>query len=286
MSQPNIDYCFYATLLDGFTDYLNSDQIWETYWGWSENPSMTVDEFREKQFQSLIDRINRVPFDSEPADKGTAFNELVDCLVEHRAPSDLFHFEKIYKEEVIHHPEQTSFVDNMDFTPAYDEVRRTNELIGIKVYYNERQFFFDIRLVREFSNYYHGALTQQFCEGVLQTRYGNVRLYGYIDELLPQSVHDIKTTSRYSVGKFKDHSQHLVYPFCLQQSGNNISLFEYNIAVIDKYGHWETFTESYSFNPVRDIPIIRSRCEDFIEFLIEHRDLIADRKIFNFQSTK
>lgn len=73
---------FYATLLDAFTSYLKSDAIWERYWGFSENPPHTPEEFRQQQFQSLIDTINRVPFDSEAADKGTAFNEVVDCMIE------------------------------------------------------------------------------------------------------------------------------------------------------------------------------------------------------------
>lgn len=31
--QPDVKYRFYATLIDGFTDYLNSDVIYERYWG-------------------------------------------------------------------------------------------------------------------------------------------------------------------------------------------------------------------------------------------------------------
>lgn len=65
--QPN--YRIYATLLDSYFNYLNSDVIYERYYGWSENPPCTEEEFRQKQFQELIDRINRKPFDSEAADK-------------------------------------------------------------------------------------------------------------------------------------------------------------------------------------------------------------------------
>lgn len=50
---------FYATLLDAFTSYLKSDAIWERYWGFSENPPHTPEEFRQQQFQSLIDTINQ-----------------------------------------------------------------------------------------------------------------------------------------------------------------------------------------------------------------------------------
>ena len=50
---------FYATLLDAFTSYLKSDAIWERYWGFRENPTHTPEEFRQQQFQSLIDTINQ-----------------------------------------------------------------------------------------------------------------------------------------------------------------------------------------------------------------------------------
>ena len=72
-SQPT--HNFYATLLDSFGSYLNSSRIYQEYWGFAENPSKTEEEFEKEQFQGLIDKINRVPFSSEAADKGTAFNE-------------------------------------------------------------------------------------------------------------------------------------------------------------------------------------------------------------------
>lgn len=51
-------YRFYATLLDAFQWYLTSEQ--------------------DEAFQDFINKINRVPFSSEAAEKGTAFNEIVD----------------------------------------------------------------------------------------------------------------------------------------------------------------------------------------------------------------
>ena len=33
-------YKIYATLLDSYFNYLNSDVIYERYYGWSENPIM------------------------------------------------------------------------------------------------------------------------------------------------------------------------------------------------------------------------------------------------------
>lgn len=237
-------YKMYATILDSFSGYLNSSIIYNRYWGFSENPPMTEEEFEKKQFSDLIDRINRVPFDSEPADKGTAFNEIIDCLIENRKSEQM---------------ELVSF-------PSKGIIQAT---------YKERTFAFPLSLCKEFAEYFKGAICQLLVEGILDTHYGPVLLYGYIDELMPMSVHDIKTTGKYSAFKFKDHWQHIVYPFCLMQSGNHVTHFEYNVTDFK-----EIFTELYVFQPERDIPILTKHVEAFIEFLEYHRDLITDKKIF------
>lgn len=240
----SIAYKIYPTLLDAFTAYLKWDVSYDRYYSQSDTPAYTPEEWEAKQFLALIDRINRVPFDSEAADKGTAFNELVDALVEGRRPNGM-------------------------------EVERSEDDRQYVVRYNGREFIFPISLCREFADYYKGALTQQRVEAVLPTAYGNVLLYGVIDELMPTSVHDIKTTGSYTVGKFKDHMQHLVYPYCLMQGGSDIRLFEYNVTDFR-----QTYTESYTFRPERDIPSLTNRVEEFIRFIEENRILIKDKKIF------
>ena len=250
MKNQQLNYCIYATLLDAFWGYLNSDVIWDKYWGWSENPPHTPEEFHEQQFHELIDRINRKPFDSEAADKGTAFNELVDALIENRKPNEM-------------------------------DVERNTENTCYTVVYNNRTFVFPISLCREFAGYFKGALTQQRVEAILPTAYGNALVYGVIDELMPTSVHDIKTTGSYTVGKFKDHHQHLVYPYALMQNGSDVRTFEYNIVEFNKGGYVvDTYTETYVFSPDRDIPILTNHCEELIRFLEENRSLITDKKIF------
>lgn len=272
MQQPK--YRFYATILDAFWGYLNSDAVWEKYWGWSENPPHTPEEFHELQFQELIDRINRKPFDSEKADCGTAFNEIIDCLVENRK-SDVMQIERVYKVEVM------GQVDNCDPGERWADVEPTNEVIALKATYNNREFTFPISLCREFADYFKGALTQQRVEAILPTAFGGVLVYGFIDELMPTTVHDIKTTGSYTVGKFKDHHQHLVYPYALMQNGSDVRTFEYNIVEFNKGGYVvDTYTETYVFKPERDIPILTNHCEEFIRFLEENRDLITDTKIF------
>lgn len=253
MKKQPLNYQFYATLLDGYQDYLSSDKIYNEYWGFSENPPHTEEEFHEKKRLDLIDRINRVPFDNAKADRGTAFNEIVDCLILNQN------------------------TDKMQITSD----RNAGTITAI---YNERTFVFSMAICLEFANYYKGALPQLFVEGLLPTKYGDVRLYGYLDELMPMTVHDIKTTGKYAAGKFKEHWQHVVYPYCLHLAGNEISDFEYNILLINerKSGDtYETFTEHYTYLPERDIPLLTRHVEGLIEFIEAHRDVITDLKIFN-----
>lgn len=272
-------YCFYATILDAYWGYLNSDVVWYNYWGWSENPPHTPDEFHEMKFNELIDRINRVPFDNEKADRGTCFNEVIDYMVENRK-SETMLIEKVYKVE------RFGACDEVGKPLYYDE-NQTNEVVALKVTYNNRIFSFPISICREFANYFKGALTQQRVEAILPTRHGDVLVYGFIDELMPTSVHDIKTTGSYSVGKFKNNFQHLVYPYALIQNGNDIRTFEYNILEFSKAGYpVDTYTETYVFNPDRDIPILTNHCEDFIRFLEENKGLITDTKIINLHSNE
>ncbi len=46
------EYNIYATLLDTFQNYLDSDKIYNRYWGNSENPPHTPKEFEQLQFQA------------------------------------------------------------------------------------------------------------------------------------------------------------------------------------------------------------------------------------------
>jgi hypothetical protein len=165
MKNQQPKYLFYATLLDGYQDYLGSDKIYNEYWGFSEDPPMSEEEFQEKKRLELIDRINRVPFDNEKADRGTAFGEVVDCLILGRKSKKM-------------------------------DISSNREAGTITAVYNSRTFVFPISICKEFSDYYKDAIPQVYVEAILPTRYGNVKLYGYLDELMPMSIHDVKTTGK------------------------------------------------------------------------------------------
>ena len=253
----NVSYNFYATLLDSFQNYLDSDILWEKFWGGSADPKLSITEYAEQCKQDLLDRINRVPFDSEAADRGTAYNEIVDCLIEHRN-TDKMKISKVFN------------ADNL--------------VVALKAEYKEREFVFPIEMCKDMADLFKKAIPQYYCEAVLPTKYGNVKLYGYIDELMPNSIHDIKTTSSYSAYKFRNHWQHKVYPYCLQQMGSDVCRFEYDIVVLGKdTSKYDFFTEVYNFNPAEDIARLTAHCEGLIEFLQANKDSITDKKIFNHE---
>ena len=242
--ENKIKFNFYPTLLDKFESYLSSSRIYQEFWGFSENPTKTEEEFEQEQLQSLIDSINRVPFESEAADKGTAFNEVIDCIIEKRTS------------------EKMSLISE-------------KEKGIIKCVYKNYTFEFPYDICIDIAKYFSGAVTQYRVDGILETKYGSVNLYGYIDELMPFFTADIKTTSKYHAFKFRNNWQHKIYPYCLIQNGINIPEFQY--VVTDFKTIW---TEDYIFNAEKDTLELTQHCEAFIEFLENNKSQITDTKIF------
>ncbi|MFI3322605.1 MAG: HNH endonuclease [Rikenellaceae bacterium] len=254
----SISYQFYATLLDSYQSYLNSDVIWQRYWGNStKDDVLTPEEFADKCRQDVIDRINRVPFTSEAADQGTCFNEIIDCLILNRN------------------------------TERKDMVLKSDKEKGVcMATLRDVTYSFPTDICRYYANLYNGSTPQVLTEATINTKYGIVRLYGYIDELMPFGVHDIKTTKNYSYGNFRDHWQHHVYPYCLTQNGCKVDYFQYDIlqikrnAIGDKFS---SFNEYHKYFHEESIALLTSHCESFIEFIEAHKHLITDLKIFNKQ---
>lgn len=238
-------YRFSPSLLDKFEGYINSSRIYQEYWGFSEDPAKTEEEFEQEQFQGLINTINRVPFQSEAADKGTAFNEVIDCIIENRKSTSM-------------------------------EIKSYPETDTIAAFYNGQFFNFPLAICVEVGKYLKGAITQHWVNGELETSKGNVKLIGCIDQLLPFTICDTKTLSKYSAFKFRHNWQHIVYPFCLHQNGVKINDFEY---VITDFKN--TWTELYVYDEEKDVPRLKEICERFIEFIELNRELITDTRIFN-----
>lgn len=244
-----VDYNIYSTLLNTYQNYVDAETLWSKFWGSSDDPQITVEDYCEKTRKELIDTINRVPFDSEAADKGTAFNEVIDCLIEHRQSNKM-------------------------------EIVSDKNTDTIKVNYNDRTFYFPLVFCVSFAGRYEFAISQHYTEGILDTSLGRVKLYGYTDEITPFRIVDIKTTSKYEAFKFRKTWQHKVYPFCLSSEGMLFDAFRYDVVVFGKDAP-KVYEEDYTYVPERDIPELIEVCEGFINFLNVYKSEITDLKIFN-----
>ena len=269
MQQPK--YRMYPSLLDKFEDYLREDEEVESFFNIDNETGeykRSPEEVEEELKQSLIDAINRVPFANEAADKGTAFNALIDMAVnnETHVPTERAPYSIIGDRET--NTVQVTF-------PA-------TELAPM------RNFLFDRAWVIDQAKYFNGAVSQLYVSAILPTRYGDVELYGFIDELKRDVVYDIKTTSSYSFGKYEHGWQRHVYPYCLIASGEmqSVSAFEYTAFAL-KGGPSRTplisgtrYPEYYTYNHEQTVKQLTQHVERFIEFLEANRNLITDKKIF------
>lgn len=269
MQQPK--YRIYPSLLDKFEAYLRADEEAESFFNMDNETGeykKSPEEVEAELKQSLIDTINRVPFSSEAADKGTAFNALVDSVI-HRES----HIPTEREPYIIASDKERNMVSVT--SPATDLS-------------NERVFSFDREWVIRQADYFKGAVSQIYVSAILNTKYGDVELYGFIDEIVKDVVYDIKTTSSYQFGKFEHKWQRHVYPYCLIASGEmkDVKAFEYTVFVL-KGGTSRTplisgtlYPEYYTYSHEQTVKLLTSHVEHFIEFLEANRELISDDKIF------
>lgn len=197
-------YKIYPTLLDSFIYYQSSES--------------------DQAEQDLINKINRVPFFSEAAEKGTRFNKVIDCVLDG---------------------------NNID----------TSE--------------FDSKLIEEISEILADSILQVYTSCQINTGKGIVLMYGYIDYVKEDRVIDLKTTSKYDLGKYYDSIQRHFYPVSLTMAGNEINTFEFLVTDFEN-----VYSEVYKFDYAESLNILENTLENFIDFLEAKRDLITDKKIF------
>lgn len=241
-------YNIYPSLLDTFQGYLDSSEIYQQFWGFSENPTMTESEFEQKQFDDLINKINRVPFESEAANLGTAFNIACDYVV---------------------------------FGTYADDITDIIEKEGIISFlYKGQKYGFKIGLFDRLKKTYKYSAKQVYVEGNLSLPDCDVKLYGYADYATPWAWHDLKTTSKYKTGKYYKSWQRVVYPFCGLQMGFDMVDFQFDVIVWNK-DDADFYGEFYRYVADIEVPRLIDICERFIDFLNTNRSLITDKKIFN-----
>lgn len=108
--------------------------------------------------------------------------------------------------------------------------------------------------------------TQVYC----QYQHNDVLLYGYVDVIGRTLAVDIKTTGRYTPGRFADDHQNY-YLLALRPKG--IRVLRYVITDFQ-----EVYQENYDLNT--DFSTQAEQIKLFCEFLEVHREFISDRKIF------
>lgn len=294
---PN--YRFYPTLLDKFQTFLDTtaeDYFYQDEDGkWHKNYSEAEDAFHYSQEevdallkQELLDAINRVPHEpSEPASKGTALNEIVDCIIHNRKSDNKNVLIKSLKG--IDVKREFGCTDEVGKPVYYDYWFEHIKVPCIFAEIDGFSFYFDKDFCKSIAEYFKGSLSQVFTSATIDTEFGEVELYGYIDELRENKVFDLKTTSRYEFGKYSKYWQRHIYPYTLIESGacTEINSFEFTAYVL-KGGTSRTplitgvqYAEVYQYNHEQSKMLLKNICERFCQFLEDNRDLITNKKIFN-----
>ena len=294
---PN--YRFYPTLLDKFQTFLDTtakDYFYQDEDGkWHKNYSEAEDAFHYSQEevdallkQELLDAINRVPHEpSEPASKGTALNEIVDCIIHNRKSDNKNILIKPLKG--IDVKREFGCTDEVGKPVYYDYWFEHIKVPCIFAEIDGFSFYFDKDFCKSIAEYFKGSLSQVFTSATIDTEFGEVELYGYIDELRENKVFDLKTTSRYEFGKYSKYWQRHIYPYTLIESGacTEINSFEFTAYVL-RGGTSRTplitgvqYAEVYQYNHEQSKILLKNICERFCQFLEDNRDLITNKKIFN-----
>jgi hypothetical protein len=279
MSTPK--YKIYPSILDKFQKFLDSDLVAEEFWNKkNDDYILTPDKMAERLEQELIDSLNRVGKQpSQAADKGTAFNEVIDCIID-RHPTEREDME-------IRVDVQMEEGGPCRQEPNIGEVRyniTAYPYIGVK--YNGWDFRFQEALCRIVADYFDECVPQHTCSAILPTVYGDVELYGYVDYIGTNKIYDLKTTKKYHFGNYEKYWQKHVYPYCLIESGEMEEVTEFEFTIVqwqesaNKPISGEIFKEVYTYSHEASSKALRGICESFIEWLEANREKITDKKIF------
>lgn len=307
--KTQLDYAFSPSLLDDYQrmidtraeDYFYQDEngAWHLNWNEAEETlHYSEEEVYALLKQEFIDRVNKVPIPpSEAASKGSAFNEIVDCLVKRCKPSPGFIIKTIRKGSDLYEARCMKAVwesTARNMKDVWEDPSMCDEQfkrIGTTFVYaacNGFEFFFDMNLCLEAAGYFKDSICQYYTKCLLDTPKGLVELHGYIDYLRRDKIYDAKTTKRYTFGDYQKRWQRYTYPFSMIESGmmNDVNSFEFTIYLL-KGGTSRTplisatqYKEVYTYDHEQARQILTQQCERVIEFLECNRELITNMKVF------
>lgn len=306
MSQPKLpNYAFSPSLLDAFQrmvdtkveDFFYQDEAGAWHLNWNEAEETlhySEEEVDALLKQEFIDKVNKVPTEpSEAASKGTVFNEIIDCLILKRKPTNEGVIIKtIRNAEDLLQARKIKAVDAGSLNEASDLVKKIGKPF-IYASLDGFEFLFDLQFCLEAAEYFKGSIAQYYTKANIETSKGVVELHGYIDYLRQMKLFDAKTTKRYTFGDFQKKWQRYTYPFTLIESGmmNEVNSFEFTVYLLK--GGTKTqplitgtqYREVYTYDHEQARKMLTQQCERVIEFLEANRNLITNPKVFGEYGT-
>ena len=270
----SVRYKIYPSLLNCYQTLLDADILFEadSNVDGEGNYKRTIEEIEKELIDNLLATINREKAEPiEAAEKGTAFNEIIDRIITHSKDGNPAILIKSHKE----------------YTSPNGLVNLPCENITADTH--GFGFCFDANLCRGVAKDLSGAAPQYRCSAILPTMYGDVELYGFVDYILRDKVIDLKTTKRYTFLKFEHNWQKEVYPYCLIESGDmeDVTEFEFYVVswkdLVDKPTQGTIYKENYTYRHDTAKGKLINICESFIEWLESHKEQITNKKIFGLE---
>ena len=136
-------------------------------------------------------------------------------------------------------------------------------------------FEFDNTLIGNIGYYLQGSIPQHYTSCNIMVENNLVHLYGYIDYILMNKCIDLKTTSKYELGKYKDSMQLHLYPIALYSENIIIDEFEFIVTDFE-----DVFSETYKIDYSQSLYKLNQTCACLIRFIDANKHLITDKKIF------
>lgn len=195
--------------------------------------------------QELLNKINRVPEPMPPiVNQGKWFKEAIDFLCN-----------------------QVEEGNDLTAVGGFDGVFRWRSPSGL-------QGEIGIDVAEYFVKKLAHSVKEYFTQGQIVVDNHIVELYGYVDNIREDVIWDCKYVQKYDLAKYFSSMQRLIYPYCIEQQGGQVSQFEF----LATNGE-EIFSEVYNWKPERDVPMLKNTLSDFIKFINENRSFITDRKL-------
>ena len=312
MKKLQHNYAFSPSMLDAYQRmvdtkaeeffYKDETGAWHLNWNEAEETlHFSEEEVDALLKQEFLDYVNKVPEPpSEAASKGTAFNEIVDCLVKKCKPTNediiiktIRSGEDLYNARIKKLSYEADVLGKDVVPEEISEQVSINQFVKIGVPFiyaaiDGFEFFFDKDFCLEAAEYFKNCICQYYTKGLLETSKGIVELHGYIDYLRQNRLFDAKTTKQYAFGNYQKKWQRYTYPFTLIESGmmNEVNSFEFTIYVL-KGGTSRTplitgtqYKEVYTYDHEQARTMLTQQCERVIDFLENNRSLITNMKVF------